>query len=85
MNWNEIVEKVKNIILEKQPKNLIMTVYENEILIYTDEGLVERISIAKAEEKAEEKVEESQSESPTPSEKRSTPSKSMKSKSKKKS
>ncbi|HEX69106.1 MAG TPA: hypothetical protein ENG10_02280 [Candidatus Bathyarchaeota archaeon] len=85
MNWNEIAEKVKNIILEKQPKNLVMTVYENEILIYTDEGLVDKISIAKAEETVEEKVEESQSEFPTPSEKRSTPSKSMKSKSKKKS
>ena len=61
MNWEKIGEKVKEIIIEKKPTNLTVTLYKNEVYIYTDEGLVEKIAFQEEKKVEEKTVEEKKS------------------------
>ena len=72
MRYEDIAEKVKNIILEKKPLNLLMTVQKNEVLIYTDEGLVEKIKFQEESKEEEKEIKEEKKEVKIEVKKRST-------------
>ena len=39
MNYEQLAEKVKEIIIKKKPSSLVVNISEDEALIYTDQGL----------------------------------------------
>jgi len=67
MNWVELAEKIKSLIIEKKPKNLSMTIYDKHVMVYTDDGLEFKMPVEPEEEQGEKRGEKSEPSAEAPS------------------